>query len=323
MTILRSCFDRIGQNPILTISKKKWFKIVQEFKWDFKGAKPLWFEPCPKFEFRNSNFEIGNSKSGVTLLELLIVLMIIGILVTAAVKTWDVSLQRSRFNSTIKEMEQLAWAIAGNPELISGGKRSDFGYVGDNGLLPPTLRDLYENVNNYPTWHGPYIKPAFAENPQGYMVDAWGDTYVYPNPLTLSDTQPVYIRSYGGGSASTPQTWLTKIVINRKMDLLSNPVSGDFADAFGFPPTASDTIKVTLFYPRLGRHDSFELKQFGTNSFTFTGVPVGNHKLRVIGVKCDSNFAQVETVEKYICVLPRIGATGINIRFATLKFRRP
>jgi len=262
-------------------------------------------------------------RRGVTLLELLIVLMIIGLLVTAAVKTWDVSLQRSRFNSTLKELEQLSWAIAGNPELISGGKRSDFGYIGDNGVLPPTLYDLYENVSNYSTWRGPYIKPAFEESPRSFMIDAWGDTYVYPNPLTIPDTHPVYIRSYGGGSAATPQTWLTKIVVNRKIDLLSNSVQGDFSDAFGFSPSTGDTLKVTLFYPRFGRIDSSEEVISGTSSFQYTGIPVGNHKLRAIGRHWDSTQVKVETVEKYICVLPKIGAPDIKIRFSTLKFGQP
>lgn len=267
----------------------------------------------------NSKFKFQISK-GVTLLELLIVLMIIGLLVTAAVRTWDVSLQRSRFNSTLKELEQLSYAIAGNPELISSGKRSDFGYVGDNGVLPPTLRDLYENVSNYATWRGPYIKPAFQESPMSFMIDAWGDTYVYPNPFTIPDTHPVYIRSYGGGSQATPQTWLTKVVVNRKIDLISNTVEGNFLDAFNAAPSDSDTVKVTLFYPRFGRADSNEIIISGNHPFNYAGIPVGIHKLRAVGWQWDTTSVSVETVEKYICVLPKIGTKGIEIRFSTLKF---
>jgi prepilin-type N-terminal cleavage/methylation domain-containing protein len=263
----------------------------------------------------------GNNK-GVTLLELLIVLMIIGILVTAAVKTWDVSLQRSRFNATVKEMEQLSWAIAGNPDLVTGGKRSDFGYIGDVGLFPPTLQDLNENISAFQAWHGPYIKAAFQESPKSYMADAWGDTYVYPNPMTLPDSGPVYLRSYGGGSVATPQNWLTRVITNRKADLLSNTVSGDFSDAYGNPPTTLDTMYVTLFYPVLGRPDSvgpLKLYSIYVRRFEFSHIPVGNHRLKVIGFHPDST-AKAETVEKYISVFPRLGATDINIRFSTLKF---
>jgi hypothetical protein len=247
--------------------------------------------------------------------------MIIGILVAAAVKTWDVSLQRARFNGTIKEMEQLSWAIAGNPDLVTGGKRSDFGYIGDVGLFPPTLQDLNENISAYPAWHGPYIKAAFQESPKSYMADAWGDTYVYPNPMTLPDSSPIYLRSYGGGSVATPQNWLTRVIASRKSDLLSNTVSGDFSDAFDNPPTTLDTMYVTLFYRHLGRPESLALKLYSiyVRRFEYPYIPVGNHLLRVIGVHLDT-ITQVETVEKYISVFPRLGATDINIRFSTLKF---
>lgn len=257
----------------------------------------------------------------VTLLELLIVLMIIGILVTAAVKTWDVSLQRSRFNATLKEMEQLSWAIAGNPDLVTGGKRSDFGYVGDLGLFPPTLQDLNENISSYPAWHGPYIKPAFQESPKSYMIDAWGDTYQYPNPMTLADTSPIYIRSNGGGSLATPGNWLTRVITNRKSELLSNTISGDFSDAYGNPPTTQDAINLMLYYSQAGRSESVPaiLTSINNRHFEFTHIPVGNHRLRVIGNHLGST-SLAETVEKYISVFPRLGATDINIRFSTIKF---
>jgi prepilin-type N-terminal cleavage/methylation domain-containing protein len=261
------------------------------------------------------------SNKGVTLLELLVVLMIIGILITAALKTWDVSLQRSRFNATLKEMEQLSWAIAGNPNLVSGNTRSDFGYIGDVGLFPPTLQDLNENVSNYPGWHGPYIKAAFSESPKSYMADAWGDTYVYPNPMTLPDSSPIYLRSYGGGSAATPQNWLTRVITNHMSDLLSNTVSGDFSDAYGNPPTPQDSMNLMLYHPRLGRPDStpLRLRQLYVRRFEFPGIPVGNHLLKVIGFQ-GGDTVKVETVEKYISVFPRLGATDINVRFSTLKF---
>jgi prepilin-type N-terminal cleavage/methylation domain-containing protein len=279
---------------------------------------PITNKPSPSF--LRAIYE-GRGKA-VTLIELLIVLMIIGLLVTAAVKTWDVSLQRSRFNSTIKEMEQLSWAIAGNPDLVSGGKRSDFGYVGDIGLFPPTLKDLNENVSNFTAWHGPYIKPAFQESPQSYMMDAWGDTYIYPNPMTLSDTSPIYIRSYAGSSAATPQNWLTKIIANRKSDAIANQISGDVADAYGFTPGVSDRIKLILYYTRLGRNDSFVEESLPTSpDFAFLMYPIGIHKLRAWAYhRPDTGAVQIDSAETYVCVFPRIGATDVKIRFSALKF---
>jgi len=39
---------------------------------------------------------------------------------------------------TRKEIDRLACAIAGNPELYDNGIRSDFGYIGDTGAMTPT-----------------------------------------------------------------------------------------------------------------------------------------------------------------------------------------
>ena len=264
------------------------------------------------------------SQNGVTLLELLIVLMIIGLLVTAAVKTMDVSLQRSRFSSTVKELENLSWAIAGNPELISGGKRSDFGYIGDLGVLPLTLRDLYENYSNLPNWKGPYIKAAFQENPDSYRIDAWGDTYIYPNPNTVVETSSVYVRSYAGSSITTPENWLTKLVANRKKDLTSNTVEGNIIDAYNNPIGSwpLDTAYLKIYYPVLGRMDSTPTRCDSSTGprFSFTAIPVGNHRIKVIGVHRIDTIYVVDSVEKYICVYPRVGATGIEVRFPAIRF---
>ena len=44
---------------------------------------------------------------GVTLLELLVVLMILSIVLTAAVRTWDVTLERGRTETTARKLSQL------------------------------------------------------------------------------------------------------------------------------------------------------------------------------------------------------------------------
>ena len=265
------------------------------------------------------------SQNGVTLLELLIVLMIIGLLVTAAVKTMDVSLQRSRFSTTIKELENLSWAIAGNPDLVAGGKRSDFGYIGDLGILPLTLRDLYENYSNLPNWKGPYIKSTFQEDPESYRIDAWGDTYIYPNPNTIVETSPVYVRSYAGTSIATPENWLTKLIANRKMDLTLNRVDGNVYDAYNTPigSYSLDTAYLKIYYPRFGRMDSSPTHlcyDSVGSGFTFIAIPIGNYRLKAVAVHRESTEIIRDSVEKYICVYPRVGATGIEVRFPSIRF---
>ncbi len=91
------------------------------------------------------------SSKGVTLIELLVVLMILSLILTAAVRTWDVTLERGRFEQTRQKLDKLAKAIIGDPDYIVGGVRVDFGFVGDMGTLPRTLNDLVTS----PSWVSP------------------------------------------------------------------------------------------------------------------------------------------------------------------------
>lgn len=262
------------------------------------------------------SFKRGAS-AGVTLLELLVVLMIIGIIVTAAVKTWDVTLERGRYETTLKELEQLAFAIAGNPELFSEGKRTDFGYVGDVGMVPLKLIDLVERPSEIDTgvWKGPYVKPTFQEVPLAFLTDAWGDTYIY-------DYNQVFIRSYGGGSVATPNTWMTRKIAQNRAVLENNTVSGTIVDAYGNPPGVNkNKIIVRLFYPYLGRFrvEAESVKADGYFKFQF--VPIGNHKLQAVyydSIPPDTIIT--DTVEKVISVYPRVGAEGLPLRFPAVKF---
>ncbi|MEO0005797.1 MAG: prepilin-type N-terminal cleavage/methylation domain-containing protein, partial [candidate division WOR-3 bacterium] len=85
---------------------------------------------------------------GVTLIELLVVLMLLSLILTAAIKTWDVTLQRGRFEQTRQKLDRLAKVITGDPNYVVDGVRADFGFVGDMGALPRTLADLVES----PSW---------------------------------------------------------------------------------------------------------------------------------------------------------------------------
>jgi hypothetical protein len=75
---------------------------------------------------------------------------------------------------------------------------------------------------------------------------------------------------------------------------------------------------VMLWDTHLGRPESIGPYKL-SRRFEFSHIPVGNHQLRVIGFHF-GDTVKVETVEKYVSVFPRLGATDINIRFSTLKF---
>jgi prepilin-type N-terminal cleavage/methylation domain-containing protein len=74
--------------------------------------------------------EVFMSKQhGFTLMELLVVLLIIGVLSTVAVRTIDATRDRSLFDQTAKEMKELVYAMVGNPEIVANGRRVVLGFT--------------------------------------------------------------------------------------------------------------------------------------------------------------------------------------------------
>ncbi len=240
-----------------------------------------------------------NKQNGVMLMELLIVILIIGLLLAGAVKTWDVTIQQTKFSQTVKEMDQLVYAIAGDPELYSEGRRTDFGYVGDMGKLPDTLLDLVRVPGNNSNWHGPYIKSNFAENVDNYIKDAWGNSYVY-------NKDSMIITSYTSGSYQTPQTWIHRRIAKSTNSLLYDTVSGRVFDIIGNPPgTNYIYLHVFITYPN---GDSLWDSPSDTGPtengyYECRKVPIGNHKIVVI---YEPPASSVDTIEKFVCVYPGI-----------------
>lgn len=126
---------------------------------------------------------------------------------------------------TFERIKAIRTAILGNPEIVSKGLRSNFGYVGDMGGLPPILEYLVLQQNPTPNpfpvawsqttwavhstgigygWRGPYIDPAYSGNWEFHAFkDAWGTRFQYVDNSgsTIIDPAivsfPVYIRSAG------------------------------------------------------------------------------------------------------------------------------
>ena len=76
---------------------------------------------------------------GFTVVELVIVIVITGILMTVAMRAGVTISRTARVEETRQKLEAVEFAIAGNPALNNNGVRSDFGYVGDIGTLPDIM----------------------------------------------------------------------------------------------------------------------------------------------------------------------------------------
>ncbi len=225
--------------------------------------------------------------NGFTLVEVILVIIIAGILATVAMKSAGEVSETSRVEQTKQELDALSIAIVGNPQLESNGVRTDFGYVGDIGAMPPNLDALVSNPGGYSTWNGPYIKQRFSQISDDHRKDAWGADYAY--------TGGVNITSSGSGSDIVRK-------FGRSTDeLLYNTVSGTVLGNAGSPPgiTYRDSVFVRLIAPNGTGGLTIRTNYVGLDGyFSFDSLPIGNHDLELIYIPDD------DTLRRFVSILP-------------------
>jgi len=222
-------------------------------------------------------------KDGFTVIEIILVLSLLGILAVAIMPVVNRTRNDIRYKATEEEMENMVYAIVGNPEIKETGRLTTHNYFSDTGVLPNSLSDLITNPG-VSGWNGPYLRNV------GDMKDGWGNDYIYDKVNGL-------IRSKGeDGTAGTGDD-LTRYIYQPIGNLSNNSIRVCVYDSEGNTITAG-YLKLQIKYP----YSNYTDLNYSNGVFYLNNVPYGlSHKIRT--VLYDATLS--DTVEEYICVYPK------------------
>jgi prepilin-type N-terminal cleavage/methylation domain-containing protein len=231
------------------------------------------------------------SKRGFTLIELAASLGILSLLVTGTIYLISLELDTARQSETIAKVTMLKRAMVGDPRIVTKESRTDFGYVGDMGSLPPALTDLwvrgakpaftFDNAKKTGAgWAGPYIPVVGPlENSAALVLDAWGNGITYSIGIGTSATTgqqyQARIISPGPDAAVGNADDLTAEIYTTEMH---STVVSYIRDSSGNP---MPNITVKMNYPVDGALTTTEVLSGVDGSYQFTGVPLGNRSITV------------------------------------------
>ncbi|MEE9200441.1 MAG: prepilin-type N-terminal cleavage/methylation domain-containing protein [Candidatus Brocadiales bacterium] len=233
------------------------------------------------------------SKSGFTLIELIIVLAIIGVLAGTITPLVLMTLHKERETGTVVELREFKEGIVGDPEIVTKEVRTDFGYIGDMGSMPSKIEDLYQKGTqpafSYDTtkktgagWKGPYIDPSLVENLASLKLDAYGNEYTYDDTeftdSTVGATVSAKIVSKGTDGVTGGGDDLSTYVY--KPEAFSKVV-GVIVDEQGKRVPA---VTVKMNYPSDGILTTNEPPSITSDSaghYEFTDIPYGNRSITI------------------------------------------
>lgn len=239
-------------------------------------------------------------RSGLTLVELMVVLLILAVTLLIAIEATDNIVDQARFEANQRGLEHLQNAVLGPlHQTDADGSRAVSGFVADTGRLPlawgtdraTQLAELWSNPRGLPAyglavaasdpdvkllvgWRGPYLRlPPQPLGPQR-LLDGWGNPYLLLQADGITpvgaDQPVVQIASAGGPTApyNVPLTLTTPFVPAN----WTGTITGAVVDSDPSTPATAEVI-VKLFQPDVTQPGGMrELSATATaaNGYTFT-----------------------------------------------------
>jgi prepilin-type N-terminal cleavage/methylation domain-containing protein len=193
--------------------------------------------------------------SGFSLIEIAIVVVIIAIIATLLAPLLAGLADVDRSSQTYDGLRNVYLGIVGIPE------KGTFGYLGDVGAYPASLKDLIEDPG-VPGWNGPYVSDVSVENDM--ILDGYGlpiEYYYSASTGAVTDLLTVISKGPDRGSSnssSTPNLWST--YAGAPLPSLSS-----------YPSTAAnrDNVVYPRFTDRIGLLSYQNVGQLNLNVFNY------------------------------------------------------
>ncbi len=238
----------------------------------------------------------NHNEHGFSLVTILAMIVALSIMTSIALEVITPALEEQRRVETIRELQEIGNAIAGDYALGGAMSGADFGYVGDVGSMPSSLASLQTNPGGYSTWNGPYILDEFTEATNESITDGWGTSFSYAGGITVSST--------GSGSS------ISYTLVKSTTDLLNCGFSGTAEGANRVKPgTSAGNIIAIVTYPNgVGgfKSDTTSVNSLGVFSFA-SGIPIG---IRSVMIK---DTIATDSASSIVRLLPRSAPSNTDI----------
>lgn len=235
-----------------------------------------------------------SNKKGLTLIEILATLAIMSVFANIALSSMVNVIDDSRFDSTVRKLQQLRNALVGETLRLETGLRKQYGYLGDMGGLPTTsqgLSPLFSNPgsNTWSVftsygigagWRGPYLTNSSGVN---FYNDAWGNPIIY-----TSTGSGATLTSYGKDGAAGGTGYAQDISIVIPTVVLQGRVLGYLAQGNsgisleGEP--SSSSADIFLYYPDGSggiTSQKTTITPASSGKFSFSSIPLGYGSLKI------------------------------------------
>lgn len=212
--------------------------------------------------------------NGFTLIEIVVVMgiisLMVGIMIPLVYRVWE----SEEISSTEDRIMKLKEAMVGIPSQMNSGMRSNFGFTGELGQLPPDLDALvsYTNINGT---FGPFISGGV--DPQSFKQDAWGYSLIYAFTTdAFGRRQSATITSLGSDNApgGTETAADIQVPVDTSEVLPASTLSCNVLIRYGTAPAVTFNANVTVHIAHKNGEGAFT-EQIFVSPVTIT-ANVGN-----------------------------------------------